>query len=99
MSCATTAAGRWLILEAHQTFDASRRDTGVTERRNGGGTCALRQFLPRGIENEAMVVIKRLGQAEQHLQQALGAGRGEQVMPRVTCVMPWRASSTTTAMR
>ena len=41
----------------------------------------LRQLATVGVENEPVVMIGRLRQAEQRLQQAVDAGRPEQILP------------------
>ena len=59
---------------------------------------ALGQLLPGAVADQRVVMVVRRRQVEQRLQDAVQVGGHEEVFAADTSVMPWAASSSTTAM-
>ena len=63
----------------------------------GLGTVLLGEFLPVVATDQGGVQVLRRGRDQGVLQQDLARGVVGQTFPRTMWVMPWAASSTTTA--
>ena len=68
------------LAEADQAADVGRRRTPGAELAQAGGGGRFRELLPGAVENQPVVPVGRLRQAEQRLQQPMHAGRPEQVL-------------------
>src|SRR5713101_2961030 len=78
--CGVPTANPWQSRQVDQAADVGRRRTSGAEFAQAGGLGRLREFPSRSIEDEAVVTVGRLRQAEQLLQQPVDAGRPEQVL-------------------
>src|SRR6476661_6435667 len=78
--CGVPTANLWQSRQADEAADVGQGRTCGAELTQAGGFGRLREFPPLSIEDEAVVTVGRLRQAQQLLQQPVDAGRPEQVL-------------------